>query len=69
MHQSDKDSFRWYLKLLKQNLHTTQVTRHSDLLYFKSDSEKSYKVIKFSETEQESQENHYSNNSSQENFS
>ena len=63
-HQSDKDSSEWYLKSSKQNLHTTQVKRYVDLLYSKSDSEKSYKVVKFSEMKQESQKNCYSNNSS-----
>ena len=50
-------------------MHTTQVKRCIDLLYLRSDSEKSYKIIEFSETEQESQENHYFNNSSQKDFS
>ena len=41
-----------------------QVKKHIDSLYSRSDSEKSYKVVEFLETEQESQENYYSNNSS-----
>ena len=53
-HQSDKNDFRWYSKPRRQNLHTTQVKRHVDSLYSRSDSEKSYKVVEFSETEQES---------------
>ena len=51
MHRSDKDDFRWYLKSSKKDLHETQVKRHVDSLYSKSDSEKSYEVIKLSSTE------------------
>ena len=78
MHQSDKESSEWYLKSLRKNLHGTQVKRCVDSLYSKSDSEKSYKVIKSSSTEKEllwnksdytQWENHYSSDSSQENFS
>ena len=50
-------------------MHTTQVKRHVDLLYSRSDSEEIYKVKKFSETEQKSLENHYTNNDSQKDFS
>ena len=45
-HQSDKEDSKWYLKLLTKDLHRTQVKRHVDSSYSKSDSEKSYKVIK-----------------------
>ena len=50
-------------------MHITQVKRHADSSCSRSNSEESYKVIKFSETEQESQENCYSNNSDQKDFS
>ena len=52
-YQSDKEDFRWYLKSSRKNLHETQVKRHVDSLYSKSDSEKSYEVIKLSSTEKE----------------
>ena len=77
MHRSDKDSFRWYSKSLRKDLHETQVKRHVDSSYFKSDSKESYKVIKSSSTEKEplwdqsdyvQHRNHYSSDSSQENF-
>ena len=44
-------------------MQVTQVKKCVDLLYSRSDSEKSYKVVKFLKTEQESQENHYSDDS------
>ena len=59
-------------------MHETQVKKHVDSLYSKSDSEESYKVIESFSTEKElsqdkldytQQENHYSSNSNQENFS
>ena len=45
-HQSNKKDLEWYSKSSRQNLHKTQVKKHVDLLYSKSDSEKDYKVIK-----------------------
>ena len=77
-YQSDKDDSEWYSKLSKKDLHETQVKRCVDSLYLKSDSEESYEVIKSSSTEKEplwdkldytQWENHYSSDSSQENFS
>ena len=77
MHQSDKEDSKWYLKSSRKDLHETQVKRCVNSLYSKSDSEKSYEVIKSSFTERESQqyksdymqwENHYSSDSSQEDF-
>ena len=59
-------------------MHRTQVKRHVDSLYSKSDSEESYKVIKSFSTEKESlwdksdytqHRNYYSSDSSQEDFS
>ena len=50
-HQSNKEDSEWYLKSLRQNLHTTEIKRHIDSSYSKSDSDKSYEVIEFSETE------------------
>ena len=59
-------------------MHRTQVKRCVNLLYSKSDSEESYEVIELSSTEKKSLQdqsdytqhrNHYSSNSSQENFS
>ena len=47
----------------------TQISECVNLPYSKSNSEESYKVVKFSVTEQESQENCCSNNSSQKDFS
>ena len=58
-------------------MHRTQVKKQADSLYSKSDSEESYKVIKLFSTEKKSLwdkldytqwENHYSSDSSQENF-
>ena len=78
MHKDDKDNFRWYSKSLRKDLHRTQVKRCVDSLYSKSDSKKSYKVIKLFSTEKEplqnssdytQHRNHYSSDSSQENFS
>ena len=77
-HQSDKDSFRWYSKLSRKDLHKTQVKKHVDSLYLKSDSEESYEVIKSFSTEKKplqnqsdytQHRNHYFSDSSQENFS
>ena len=77
-HRSDKDDFRWYLRLSRKDLHRTQVKRCVDSLYSKSDSKESYKVIESSFTEKKplrdqlnytQHENHYSSDSSQENFS
>ena len=51
MHRSDKNSFRWYLKSLRKNLHETQVKRCVDSSYSNSDSEESYEVIKSFSTE------------------
>ena len=59
-------------------MHEIQVKRHVDSLYSKNDSEESYKVIKLFSTEKKlsqnkseymQQENYYSSNSSQEDFS
>ena len=59
-------------------MHRTQVKRHVNSLYSKSDSEESYEVIKLSSTEKKPLQNqsnymqcgnHYSSDSSQENFS
>ena len=49
-------------------MHRTQVKRHVDSLYSKSDSEKSYKVIEFSTTEKKSRKDHYSSDSSHKDF-
>ena len=77
-HQSDKEGSEWYSKSSRKNLHRTQVKRHVDSSYSKSDSEKSYEVIKLFSTEKKllwdksdytQQENHYSSDSSQEDFS
>ena len=68
-HQSDKSYSEWYSKLSKQSLHVTQVKRHVDSLTFRSDSEESYKVIKFFTTKKKSRGNHYSSNNSHEDFS
>ena len=77
MHRSDKDSSKWYLRSSRKDLHRTQVKRHIDSLYSKSDSEESYEVIKSFFTEKKllwdqsdytQHRNHYSNNSSQEDF-
>ena len=46
MHKSDKNDSKWYSKSLRKDLHGTQVKRCVNSLYSKSDSEKSYKVIK-----------------------
>ena len=46
-----------------------QVKRHINSLYSKSDSEKSYEVIKFSTTEKKLRRNHYSSDNSQKDFS
>ena len=51
MHKSDKNNFRWYLRLSRKDLHRTQVKRCVDSLYSKSDSKESYEVIKSSSTE------------------
>ena len=76
-HQSDKKDFKLYLKSLRKDLHRTQVKRHVDLSYSKSDSEESYKVIKLFFTEKKllwdklnytQWENYYFSNSSQKNF-
>ena len=78
MHQSDKEDSEQYSKLSRKDLHETQVKRHIDSSYLRSDSKESYKVIELFFTEKKSsqnesdytqQENHYSSNSSQENFS
>ena len=59
-------------------MHRTQVKRCVDSLYSKSDSEESYEVIKSSSTEKKMSQNqsdytqhrnHYSSDSSQEDFS
>ena len=68
-HQSDKNNSEWYLKSLKQGLHITQVKRHVDSLYSRSESVKSYKVIKFFTTEKKLRENHYSSDDSHKDFS
>ena len=54
MHQSDKKDSEWYSKLLKKNLHRTQVKRHVNSSYSKFNSEESYKEIKLSSTEKKS---------------
>ena len=51
IYKSDKKDSKWYLRLLRNNLHETQVKRHIDLLYSRSDSEKSYEIIKSFSTE------------------
>ena len=77
MHQSNKEGSEWYLKSSKRDLHETQVKGHVNSLYSKSDSEESYKVIKSSsikkkllwdESDYTQWENHYSSDSSQEDF-
>ena len=68
-HKSDKNSSKWYSKSSKQSLHVTQVKRHVDLSYSKSDSEESYEIIKSFITEKKSRENHYSSDNSQRDFS
>ena len=68
-HQSDKDDSEWYLKSSKQNLHVTQVKRHIDSLYSKSDSEESYEMIKFFTTEKKLREYHYFNDDNHKDFS
>ena len=77
-YQSDKKDSKWYLKLSRKNLHRTQVKRHVDSSYLKSDSEKSYEVIKlfsikkkllWSKLDYTQQENYYSSDNSQEDFS
>ena len=78
MHRSNKDSSEWYSRPPRKDLHRTQVKRHVDSSYSKSDSEESYEVIKSSSTKKEplqdqsgyvQHRNHYSSNSSQEDFS
>ena len=49
-------------------MQVTQVKRCVDLLYSKSDNDKSYKVIKFSIIEKKSRENHYSSDNNHEDF-
>ena len=77
-HRSDKDGSRWYPEPPRKDLHRTQVKGHVDSPYPKSNSEKGYEVIKLSSTEKEplwdqpgyaQHRNHYSSNSSQEDFS
>ena len=77
MHRSDKDGSRWYSKSSRKDLHETQVKRCVDSSYSKSDSEESYEVIKLSSIKKKSSQNqsdymqcrnHYSSNSSQEDF-
>ena len=55
-HWSNKKGSEWYLRSLRYNLHRMQVKRCADLLYSKSDSEESYKVIKLFTTEKKSQQ-------------
>ena len=50
-------------------MHVTQIKRCVDLLYFKSDSEESYEVVKIFITEKKLRENHYSSDDSHEDFS
>ena len=78
MHRSNKDDSEWYSKLSRKDLHETQVKEHVNSLYLKSDSEKSYEVIESFSTEKKSLwdqldytqcRNHYSSDSSQEDFS
>ena len=59
MHQSDKESSKWCLKLSKctQSLHVTQFMRQVNFLYLRLNSDDSYKVVKFSETEKKLSEN------------
>ena len=77
-HRSDKDDSEWYSRPSRKDLHETQVKGHVDSSYSKSDSEESYEVVELSSTEKESLQdqseytqhgNHYSSDSSQENFS
>ena len=77
-HWSNKEDSEWYLKSSRKDLHETQVKRHVDLSYSKSDSKESYEVIKLFFTEKKllqiklrytQQENYYSSDSSQEDFS
>ena len=56
-HRSDKDDSEWYLRLLRKDLHRTQVKRCVNLLYSKSDSKESYEVMKSSSTEREPLQN------------
>ena len=76
-YQSNKEDSEWYLKSSRKNLHKTQVKRSVNSLYSKSDSEESYEVIKSFFTKKKplqnkfnyaQQENHYSSDSSQEDF-
>ena len=57
MHRSDKDNFKWYSRLSKKDLHRTQVKRHVDSSYLKSDSEESYEVIKSFSTKKKLSQN------------
>ena len=77
-HRSNKDDSEWYLRSLRKDLHRTQVKGCVDSSFSKSDSEKSYEVMKSFSTEKEplqnqsdyaQHRNHYSSDSSQENFS
>ena len=45
-HQSDKEDSEWYSRSSRKNLHRTQVKRHVNSSYSKSDSKESYEVIK-----------------------
>ena len=56
-YRSDKDDSEWYSKSSRKDLCETQVKRHVDSSYSKSDSEESYKVIKSSSTEKEPLQN------------
>ena len=53
MHKSDKEDSEWYLRSSRKDLHKTQVKRHVDSSYSKSDSKESYEVIKSFSTEKE----------------
>ena len=78
MHRSNKEGSEWYSKSSRKDLHRTQVKRCVDSSYSKSDSEKSYEVVKLSSIKKKSSwdqsdytqcEINYSSDSSQEDFS
>ena len=50
-------------------MHVTQFNKYIESLYFKSDSDKSYEVIKFFIIEKKIRENHYSSDKSHKDFS
>ena len=56
-HRGNKDGSGWYSKSSRKDLHETQVKKCVDSLYLKSDSEKSYEVIKLSSTKKKLPQN------------